>query len=95
MQGPRNNTELQRLPAGQFRRQKLYDIERGRDRKVTVHTERKIKLKRAGGRIYTYTEPEDKIYRVSFFKRRPLGDNTSVPFGYIYTYIYKDVGEGL
>jgi hypothetical protein len=51
--------------------------------KVTVHTERKIKRKKAGERIDNVTEPEDKMYRVSFFKRRCLGDNTSVPFAYI------------
>jgi len=51
---------------------------------VTVHTERKIKRKRGnGGRVQIVTEPEDKTYRVSFFKRRRLHDNTSVPFGYI------------
>ena len=36
----------------------------------SLHTERKIKRKRADGRIVT--EPEDKIYRVSFLKRPPL-----------------------
>jgi hypothetical protein len=53
---------------------------------VAVHTEKKIKHKGgkdADGRINIITEPEDKIYRVSFLKRRPLNDNTSVPFGYI------------
>ena len=51
---------------------------------VTVHTERKIKRKRGnGGRVQIVTEPEDKTYRVSFFKRRRLHDNTSVPFRYI------------
>jgi len=51
---------------------------------VTVHTERKMKRKRGkGDRVQIVTEPEDKTYRMSFFKRRPLHDNTSVPFGYI------------
>ena len=53
---------------------------------VTVHTARKIKRKRGkdgDGRIRNVTEPEDKIYRVLFLKRRLLQDNTSVPFGYI------------
>jgi len=50
---------------------------------VNVHTERKIKRKRMGGGLVAIvTEPEDKIYRISFFKRRRLDDNTSVPFGY-------------
>jgi hypothetical protein len=42
--------------------------------KVTVHSERKIKRKRAGGRIRIVTEPEDKTYRISFFKRRRFSD---------------------
>jgi hypothetical protein len=53
---------------------------------VTIHTERKIKRKRGKdgeGRVQIVTESEDKIYRVSFLKRRRLNDNTSVPFGYI------------
>ena len=50
---------------------------------VTFHTEHKIKSMRADGRINIITEPEDKIYRVSFLKRRRLCDHTSVPFGYI------------
>jgi hypothetical protein len=48
-----------------------------------VHAENKIKRKGAGERIDIITEPEDKIVQVSFFKRRRLADNTSVPFGYI------------
>ena len=60
---------------------------RGTERdSVTVHTARKFKRKRCrdgDGRIRIVTEPEDKIYRVSFLKRRRLHDNTSVPFGYI------------
>jgi hypothetical protein len=53
---------------------------------ITVHTERKIKRKRGkydDGRVMITTQPEDKTYRVSFFKRRRLNDNTSVPFGSI------------
>ena len=50
---------------------------------VTVHTESNIKRRRADGKIHIVTEPEDKIYRVSFLKRRRLCDNTSVPFGCI------------
>jgi hypothetical protein len=42
--------------------------------RVMLHTENKIKRKRAGGRIDLITEPEVKMYR--------LADNTSVPFGY-------------
>ena len=50
-----------------------------------VHTERMIRRKRmggGGGLVAIVTEPEDKIYRITFFKRRRLGDNTPVPFGY-------------
>ncbi len=36
--------------------------------KVTLHTERKIKYKRADGKISIVTEPEDNVYRVSFLK---------------------------
>jgi hypothetical protein len=36
------------------------------------------------GNINIISEPEDKIYRVKFFKRRRLDDNTSVPLRYIY-----------
>ena len=50
-----------------------------------MHSEHKIKRKRktggGGGIVSIVTEPEDKIYRVSFFKRRGLNDETSLPFG--------------
>jgi len=50
---------------------------------VTVHTEKKIKRKRnGGGTVAIVTEPEDKMYRISFLKRRRLGDNSSVPLWY-------------
>jgi len=70
---------------------KLVNFERIRDMilrtgddVLNVHTERKIKRKRTagGGLVAIVTEPEDKIYRILFLKRRRLGDNTSVPFGY-------------
>ena len=53
-------------------------------RTVTVHRDHKIKRKRKseGGIISIVTEPENKIYRISFFKRRRLNDETSLPFGY-------------
>jgi len=46
-------------------------------RNVTVHTEKTIKRKRNAGEgiVYIITEPEDKMYRISFFKRRRLADN--------------------
>ena len=52
---------------------------------VNVHTEHKIKRKRrAGGVVDLVTEPENKRYRISFFKRRLMSDHSSVPLGYIY-----------
>jgi len=48
---------------------------------INVHTENKIKRKE-GGTVTTVTKPETKMYRISFFKRRRLGINMSVPFGY-------------
>jgi hypothetical protein len=51
--------------------------------RVTIHTEHKIKSKTAEVRIDIITEPEDEMYRIPFFGRRRLADNTSVPFCYI------------
>jgi hypothetical protein len=50
---------------------------------VTVHTERQIKRKRCECGVRIIIEPADKIYRVSFLKRRRLPDDRSVTFGYI------------
>ena len=48
-----------------------------------VHTEKKIKRNRKGGEtVPIVTETGDKMYRISFFKRRGLAKNSSVPFGY-------------
>ena len=54
------------------------------ERIVTVHSDQKVKRKRksGGGIVSMVTEPEDEIYRDSFFKRRRLNDETSLPFGY-------------
>ena len=50
---------------------------------VTVHTDKKIKRKRIDGAcVSIVTEPEEKIYRVIFFKRRRRDDNSPGPFGY-------------
>jgi len=50
---------------------------------VTVHKNKMMKFKR-GVRacVSIVTEPENMIYRISFFNRRCRGDYTSVPFGY-------------
>ena len=56
-----------------------------KERTVTVHSEHKIKRKRksgGGGIVSIFTEPEDKVYTISFFKSRRLSDEVSVPFGY-------------
>jgi hypothetical protein len=69
-----------------FDRIKNIILRRDATETVTVHTEKKIKRKRGkcgDGRINIITLPEDKIYKVSFFKWRRLNDNTSVPFGYM------------
>jgi len=48
-------------------------------RHVIVHTETR---KTGVGIVSIITEPEDTVYRISFFKLRRLGDNSSVPYGY-------------
>jgi hypothetical protein len=54
----------------------------GERMELVVHTDRKIKRKKGQGGVTIVTETEDKIYRLSFYKRRRLNDNTSFPFGY-------------
>jgi hypothetical protein len=54
------------------------------DEVVTVHTDKKIKRKRKEGREQILSEAGDKVYRISFFKRRRIHDNNSVPFGYLF-----------
>ena len=50
---------------------------------VTVHTSKQVKRKSGKGACLSIvTEPEDKINRISFYKRLRRDDNTSVPFGY-------------
>jgi len=50
---------------------------------VKEHAEKKIKRKRkGGGTVAIVTEHEDKMYRISFFKRRRLADSSSFPFRY-------------
>jgi len=44
---------------------------------VNVHTEHKIKRKRrAGGTVAIVSDPENKSYRISFFKRRRMHDHS-------------------
>ena len=50
---------------------------------ATVQTEKIKRKKKAGGGVVSIvTEPQDKLYRISFFKRRRLQDNTSVTYEY-------------
>ena len=58
---------------------------------ITVRTKRKIKRKfrkcdgsgpSSAGMVTVISEPEEKIYRLSFHKRRRLDDFDSVSFGY-------------
>jgi hypothetical protein len=56
-------------------------ILRGEPDIVTVRQKRRLSERGRG--VALITEPEEKMYRISFHKRRRLNDNTSVPFGYI------------
>ena len=50
---------------------------------VNVDTENKIKRRRrVGGTEALVTKPENKRYRISFFKRRRMHGHSSVPLGY-------------
>jgi len=52
---------------------------------VKVHTDYKIKRKRrAGGVVDLVSKPENKRYRISFFKRTRMPGHSSEPLGYIY-----------
>jgi len=50
---------------------------------VTVCTEKKIKRNMYDKGVNIITEPEEKIYRVSFLKRIRFLYNSSIPFGFI------------
>jgi hypothetical protein len=65
-----------------FDKMKEMILNRDPNETITVHTEKKIKRKKTHGGVQIVTEPEDKIYRVCFLKRRRLSDNSSVPFGF-------------
>jgi hypothetical protein len=58
-------------------------LNRGDEETVKVGTEKQIKRKRDKEGVHVITEPEEKIYRVSFLKRRRLFNNSSVSFGYV------------
>ena len=49
---------------------------------VTDRTDKKSNETVAMVLVSIVTEPEYKIYKVSFFNRRRIDDNTSVPLGY-------------
>jgi hypothetical protein len=61
----------------------IRDMMLGEERTLAVHSEHKNKRKRKSGEgiVSIVTEPEDKMYRISFFKRRRLCDETSAPSG--------------
>jgi hypothetical protein len=54
---------------------------------ITVRTDKKIKRKMkkkcGADTAVVVSEPEDKVYRISFHKRRRLDNYDSVPFGYV------------
>jgi len=50
---------------------------KGETNVVNVQTEKKFKQKgKGGGTVAIVTETEDKLYRIQFFKRRRLHDNS-------------------
>ena len=53
-------------------------LEKPEEGLLTVHTEKKIKRRRktGGGVVSIITVPEGKMYRISFFKRRRLQENS-------------------
>jgi len=57
-------------------------LNRDANETIKVHRERKkLKEKKVKGGVQIVTEPEDKIYRVCFLKRRKMNDNSSVYSG--------------
>jgi len=72
-----DHSKLSCLKIGEFRGNQGEPI-------VNVHTQHKIKRKRrAGATVDIVTEPENKLYSMSFLKRRRMHDHLSVPKGYI------------
>ena len=55
----------------------------GEEHIVVVHSDKKIKRKRTFGGPSVVSEPEDKRYTITFFKRRRLHNNDSLPFGFV------------
>ena len=55
----------------------------GTQRDVVVHTAKKIKTKRDRDGPFVVSQPEDKCYNITFFKRRRIDGNDSLPFGYV------------
>ena len=60
-------------------------LKRPANNTVTVNTSKKVKRERdEGACVSIVTDPEDKIYTISFSKRRRRSDNTSVPLWHKY-----------
>ena len=58
------------------------DLKERSDSTVTIRTDKKIKRKSGvGASVSIVTANEDKIHRITIFKRHRRDDNTSVPFG--------------
>jgi hypothetical protein len=58
---------------------------------VTVRTDKEIKRKRGdGARVSIVTEPEDKIYIISFSKRRRRDDNSPFRSGINIQFAWRD-----
>ena len=55
----------------------------GTQRNVVVHTAKKIKTKRDREGPFVVSQPENKRYNVTFYKRRRIDGNDSLPFGYV------------
>ena len=71
-----HNSELQLFAVGEFRSHQGHDSGDG-EPTVKVHTGTNLKRKRRGGRtVSIVTEPEDMLYRISFFNKRRLSDNS-------------------
>ena len=55
----------------------------GMQHDVVVHTAKKIKTKRDMDGPFVVSQPEDKRYNITFFKRRGIDGNDSLPYGYV------------
>ena len=63
---------------------KGYYFERGQGalRRKCTHGKEIMRKRNGGGNVLIFTEPQDKFYRLSFFKGWRLCYSTSAPFNY-------------